>query len=81
MFSGAEVINISYSELAKEFGGRFSNRSDKMDILAPVGNRDEKGIYCLRPTAKSGNGAGTGHGTSYAAPQVAATAALRGSHC
>lgn len=54
----------------------FSNRSEAVDILAPVEDAYGKGIYCIYPTTIIESGAILGGKTSCAAPQVAATAAM-----
>lgn len=70
------VISVGATKRNNDIAS-YSNRSKKVDILAPVGDRDEKRISCLRPTTCGDkSGVGMGNGTSCAAPQVAATAAM-----
>lgn len=54
----------------------YSNRSAAVDIVAPGGEDGVKKIFTTYPTTAKKSGFGEGRGTSYAAPQVAATAAL-----
>ncbi|NBH15435.1 hypothetical protein D3Z36_14925 [Lachnospiraceae bacterium] len=53
----------------------YSNQSAAVDIVAPGGQRGKK-IFSIRPVRGNRGGYGYGRGTSYSAPQVAATVAL-----
>lgn len=50
----------------------YSNSGEEIELVAPVGDSDETNIISTVPP----NGYGLGWGTSFAAPQVAATIAL-----
>ncbi len=54
----------------------YSNRSDAVDIVAPGGEEGVKMIFTTCPTTARKSGFAEVKGTSFAAPQVAATAAL-----
>lgn len=54
----------------------YSNRSDAVDIVAPGGEEGVKMIFTTCPTTARKGGFAEVKGTSFAAPQVAATAAL-----
>lgn len=54
----------------------YSNRSEAVDIVAPGGEDGVKKIFTTYPTTAKKCGYSEGRGTSFAAPQVAATAAL-----
>lgn len=54
----------------------YSNRSDAVDIVAPGGEEGVKMIFTTYPTTAKKSGFNKVKGTSFAAPQVAATAAL-----
>ena len=54
----------------------YSNRSAAVDIVAPGGEDGVKKIFTTYPTTAKKSGFSEGRGTSFAAPQVAATAAL-----
>lgn len=54
----------------------YSNRSEAVDIVAPGGEEGVKMIFTTCPTTTRKSGFAEVKGTSFAAPQVAATAAL-----
>lgn len=54
----------------------YSNRSEAVDIVAPGGEEGVKMIFTTCPTTARKSGFAEVKGTSFAAPQVAATAAL-----